>query len=399
MVAVPPANWVDGDPPEAGFYLETFMRIYQQYTSFMRLHRNTGLTFRSLIQPCLKPTVLMELGVPSISKLSQNDLLRRIKERLGFCEEDYYTRKLELLKLPHCDQNRAASLYKAFRKLSSPMLRIIAEAKEGGVKLRTTNISRIFKNHIRGFPSLERWFSSRRFESFSQAMRHISTQIHDRIAKEMEEHHDDMIVRGQVAGARSDIRGGKSESGQGGQQRPNRGSGRAQTSGAKPSHDNRAGGGSSAGGGFRSDRHSSTNAPANSRYPHPRSDKEEAAFQAAMAKERALPQGMYFHPRGPFCKENPCRAKVCQGCNYHADSEGKGHVRPNCRCKDHPQFVATGYFHEAHPGRQGALSMPRQHDNANVQNNSRHSAPPRSPAQVRFVAHDKRTPPKNEPNE
>jgi hypothetical protein len=309
MVAVPPPNWIDGDPPNAGFFLETFTKIYQEYRSFTKLHRNTGLAFSSLIQPCLKPTVLMELGVRSISKLTQDDLLRRIKERLGFNEEDYYTRKLELLKLPSCDQSRATLLYKSFRKLSSPMLRIIKEAKDCGVKLRTTNVSRIFKNQIRGWPSLERWFASRRFKTFSEAMRHISTQIHDRIAKEMEERHEDMIMRGQVAGARSDIRGGKSEPGQVGQfraQNQNRGQGRNPEARTQP---NRALSSTS----FAPRNHSFEQRPspggaASSRFPS-RSAKEEDAFQAAMAKEKALPRGMYFHPRGPFCKENPCRAK------------------------------------------------------------------------------------------
>lgn len=388
MVAVPPSNWIDGDAPEAGFYLETFTKIYQQYMSFTKLHRDTGLTFRSLIQPCLKPTVLMELGVTSLSKLTQDDLLRRIKERLGFNDEDYYTRKLELLRLPPCDQSRATQLYKSFRKLSSPMLRIIAEAEDCGVKLRTTNLSRIFKNHIRGWPSLERWFGARRFENFSAALRYVSTQIHDRIAKEMEERHEDMIMRGQVAGARSDIRGGKSESSQGGQfrhQNQNRGQGRNSDTGARP---NRSAGGPPQSSGNRTfEQRPASGGATGGRYPA-RSAKEEDAFQAAIAKEKALPRGMYFHPRGPFCKENPCKAKVCQGCNYHADAEGRGHIRPNCRCKEHPDFVASGYFHERHPNQQGALSLPKRQDDSNTAGNYRPRPPPT--AQVRNVGFNRR---------
>lgn len=388
MVAVPPSNWIDGDPPNAGFFLETFTKIYREYKSFTKLHRNTGLAFRSLIQPCLKPTVLMELGVSSLAKLTQEELLRRIKERLGFDEEDYYTRKLELLRLPHCDQSKATALYKSFRKLSSPMLSIIKEAEDCGVKLRTTNISRIFKNQIRGWPSLERWFASRRFKNFSEAMRHISTQIHDRIAKEMEERHEDLIMRGQVAGARSDIRGGKSEAGQGGQPRQQnriRDSGRNSGAGARPGRGSSSAPDNSRG--RSSEQRSSSGGAAGSRYPN-RSAGEEEAFQAAILKEKALPRGMYFHPRGPFCKENPCKAKVCQGCNYHADADGKGHIRPNCRCKDHPHFVASGYFHDAHPGQQGALSLPRRQGTTDDSGNVSHRPPPAG--NVRNVTFDRR---------
>jgi hypothetical protein len=375
LMAIPPPKWVDGDAPDAGFFLETFTKIYQEFKAFTRIHRNTGLTFAQLIQPCLKPTVLMELEVRSIAKLSQSDLLNRIKTRLGFCDEDYYTRQLELLTLPSCDQNRAAQLYKSFRKLSSPMLRIINEAKDSGVKLRTTNLSRIFRNHIRGYPALERWFSSRRFKNFSEAMRHISTQIHDCVAKEMGAHHDSLIIRGQVAGARTDIRGGKSEPSQGGQNR-NSAQDHRSMRGQKQNRQSKSPPEASRGRTPNQRNHSDNSA--GGRYPQ-RTAKEEEVFQAAMAKEKALPRGMYFHPRGPFCKENPCKSKICQGCNYHADADGKGHVRPNCRCRDHPDFVASGYFHDRHPGKTGALSLSQGPGNSD---SSRHRVPP-PPAQIR----------------
>ncbi len=233
---------------------------------------------------------------------------------------------------------------KSFRKLTSPFLRIVREAKDSGVRIRFANLSRIFRNQIRGCPALERWFLSRRFKSFKKAVKFVSAQIHDRVSKQTEEEHDDLISDGKVAGARSDIRGGKSEAGQanprGGQGRRN--PEQARQPGPKtpaPSH--------------------APSHAASSRQRPPRTDREEAAFQAAFEKEKQLPLGMYHHPHGPFCKETPCKAKICQGCNYHADEQGRGHIRPNCKCKDHPEFVKDGYFHDRHPNRTGALSLPR----------------------------------------
>jgi hypothetical protein len=343
LMAVPPQNWDDGDPPTGGFYLETFTKIYQQYVSFKALHKRTGLTFKSLIQAGLEPTVFMECDIANSKayrNMSETELLRRIKACLGFNDEDYFVRQLELLQLPRCNQSTASELYRAFRKLTTPFLRILREAKDSGVHLRKANVAQIFKNQIRGFPALERWFRSRKFKSFNSAIRHISQQLHDRIAKDIEEHHDGLVSSGRVAGARHALQGGKVESGQ------------AQS---RDSQDNKKRSGSFQQPSSKRPKH--TDRSAQNKYPQ-RSQQDEAAFQAALQKEKELPRGMYFHPRGSFCIGNPCKAKICQGCNYHADAAGRGHIRPNCRCKDHPDFVATGYFHEKHPGRKTALTLP-----------------------------------------
>ena len=358
-MAAPPPNWTDGDPPNGGFYLDTFTKIYQGYKSFTALH-GKSLSFKSLIQHDIEPTVMMELGIRKVkayNKLSDEQLLKRIKKCLGFHEDDYYARKLELLRLPPCNQSKASALYSSFRKLTTPFLRILREAQDSGVRLRSTNVSRIFKNQIRGYPALERWFLSKRFKTFHDAVRHISKEIHNRIATEVESHHDEMISSGQVAGARSDIQGGKAEPGKargsgGGGQGSNRNlQGQRSHSNAPPPNKRSRPNDRDAQG-------STPNARGDRRYPA-RSEQEEEAFQKALTKEKELPQGMFHHPRGPFCKENPCRAKICQGCNYHAGPDGQGHIRPNCRCKDNPDFVAEGYFHDKHPGRTGALTLPK----------------------------------------
>ncbi len=371
LVATPPPDWVDGDPPQAGFYLETFTNVYGKFRSFTNKYKKTGLQFKSLIDGGLAPTVHMELKLTEkqYDKISDDELIRRIKSRLGFNDGDYYSRKLEVLKLPSCKYSSPLQLQRAFRKLTSPFLKILKEAKDSGVHLRYANVSRIFKNQIKGCVPLERWFMSENFKSFNAAVRHISTQIHDRIANAMEADHDEQISEGRVAGvagARSDFRGGKSESGQALQRKAPQQSKQNQ-SGSRPT-DNR-----------QPSRDTSAN-----RRP-PRTEKEEAAFQAAMAKEKDLPQGMYHHPRGPFCREDPCRAKICQGCNYHADAEGRGHIRPNCRCKEHSDYVKTGYFHEAHPGRTGALALPRT-TGGSADTPRRGPPPPAPTAKVRNVA-------------
>lgn len=370
LVAAPPPDWCDGDPPKAGYYLETFTDIYSKFKSFTKKHRGTGLLFKNLIQDDLKDTVTMELGLKSskaFKRLSDEELIRLIKENLGFAEDDYYVRKLELLKLqPFKD---AGTMLKSFRRLTTPFLRIMREAKESGVHLRFTNVARIFRNQIQTSPALMRWFQAKRFKSFSEAVRHVSQQIHDRLAKQLEENHDDLICDGKVAGARSDFRGGKVESGQAQDRRPPP---------KKPNRDNHRPAGRN-----NAPRGSNPNSPRGDAARPQRSAKEEAEFQAAMQKERDLPLGMYHHPPGPFCKEKPCKAKICQGCNYHADAEGRGHVRPNCRCKEHADFVATGYFHDRHPGRTGALSLPRP-----SHGQTQHRPPP--PAHLRSVSGNRR---------
>jgi hypothetical protein len=367
LVAAPPPNWVDGDAPNGGYFLETFTKIYQQFRSFKKMHRGTGLLFRDLIQPDIEPTVLMECGLSSreYRSLSQDDLLSTIKKSLGFNDEDYFTRQLELLRLPNCKRVKAMDLYKAFRKLTTPFLRILGEAKSSGVALRNSNIVRIFKNHIKGIPSLERWFHSKKFKTFNSALKFISGKIRECITKEIEDAHDERVSAGAVAGAtgRSDCQGGKSESGQAVQKNRNQ-KRRLASRDERPPKRQSVG-----------DKNSRS-----SKYPH-RSSEDESAFQAALQMEKDLPNGMYFHPRGPFCTQNPCKAKVCQGCNFHADASGRGHIRPNCRCKNHADFVATGYFHERWPNRTGALKLPEGSDKSD---GHKFSPPPRG--QVRNTA-------------
>ena len=358
LMAAPPPSWTDGDPPQGGFYLDTFTRVYQAWKSFTSLH-GKGLSFKSLIQHDIEPTVMMELGISKSGKyrsLSDEQLLKRIKKCLGFEEDDYYARKLELLRFPPCNPSHASALYSSFRKLTTPFLRILQEAKDSGARLRATNVSRIFKNHIRGYPALERWFLSKRFRTFNDAVRHLSREIHSRIANEVETRHDALISNGQVAGARSDIQGGKAEPGRGRGSNSNfQGSNRQQPN-ARPGNNGRGSDSQSHPKRGKTDERNSSRT--DRQFPQ-RSAEQEEAFQKALTKEKELPQGMYHHPRGPFCKENPCRAKLCQGCNFHAGPDGNGHIRPNCRCKDNPDFVPEGYFHDKHPGRTGALTLPK----------------------------------------
>jgi len=298
LMAVPPQNWDDGDAPVGGFYLETFTKIYQQYVSFKALHKGTGLTFKSLIQAGLEDTVRCMCDIETdreYKNMSEAELLKRIKSSLRFSDDDYFARQLELLELPDCDQTKATELYRAFRKLTTPFLRILREAKDSGVRLRKANVVQIFKNHIRGFTALERWFRSRSFKSLNEAIRHISQELHQRVANDIAERHDTLVRKGRVAGVRHALQGGKVEAGQAHARDSNdRRNGKRQGANLRNHPDKRP---------KQADRTSP------GKYPQ-RSAQEEATFQAALQKEKDLPQGMFFHPRGSFCQ----RASLVLNC-------------------------------------------------------------------------------------
>jgi len=86
---------------------------------------------------------------------------------------------------------------------------------------------------------------------------------------------------------------------------------------------------------------------------------EHAKKMDALYKvENALPNGRYFHKQTPFCTGSNCTMKVCQGCGAHQVEGKPWHDRPRCNCRRHPDFVATGYFHDKWPGRLSIHARP-----------------------------------------
>ena len=72
-----------------------------------------------------------------------------------------------------------------------------------------------------------------------------------------------------------------------------------------------------------------------------------------------MPKGRFWHEKGPFCKGDDCRARICQGCGDHSTADNRGHDRPHCPNVGHKDFVAAPkYFHDVWPGRHTALVRP-----------------------------------------
>lgn len=343
LVATPPAPWTAGDAPKGGYYLDTFVRVYRDYKRFVRVYGiNTSVTFKSLIGDDIEPQVRADckLSETRYQKISDDELLALLKERLSFKEKDYYISQLEELRLPP-HPITSLKLYSSFTKLSTDMLRIEDEAKQNGVKLNKHGLKNLFSKLVKDYYRLQSWFNAKKFKSLSKSVRYINGKIKKRMVEEKERDHDHRMDQATLHGVRHDYRGGKQEA-----------SDAPTTRGARGGRGR--GRGNVRGGIQKSDRSSTQ-----SRTPLSQAD--QAAMDAAYAVEKALPKGRYWHTPGPYCFYGPdgkCQGRVCQGCGYHSSRDQPGHDRPRCRHKSHADFVtAPKYWCECWPNRTDPIGM------------------------------------------
>ena len=363
MLAKPPELWLLGEAPKGGYFLETFTRLYGLYKAFTNISgEDCGLSFKNLITEDIEPTIRsrLKLKEKEWNRISSSELITALKSNLGFKDKDYYLARLEEMQLP---PNSASEdkIFNAFVQQTSQMLAIEAEGIRTGVKLRRPTVKNIFNNYVRRHYRLSQWFHERSFKSLSRTVAHISKQFKKRHVQDKRKSHEkrqDAIVNG----ARSDFRGGKVEPGGAADSRDaanrKRGISKDPRGGPRGNHLSR---GSSRGGGRdastqpRGDRggRGSPRGGGGSR-PSGRPDLREA-----YAAEDSMDKGRFWHEKGPFCKSDTCRARVCQGCNYHSSADDPGHDRPHCPHSEHKDYVAAPkYFHDVWPGRKTSLVSP-----------------------------------------
>jgi hypothetical protein len=351
------------------------------YKNFVKLSgEDCPLTFKNLITDDMEHTVRSQLSLEPDSKwnsISNSDLIKALKSNLGFKDKDFYLSQLEELQLPSA-LSAPAKIYNAFIFQTSEMLRIEKEAALTDVHLRKPTLKNLFQQFVSRHYRLNQWFHERSFKSLSSSIRHITKQykkqhIHDK--RKIHESKQDARANG----ARSDFRGGKvepsdAESSRDAARRKQLRGGRGRGGGRNdgPRHgqgdsvvsDTRGNFASRGRGSFRGGINK-TNGKSDSAKPNGRPD-----LRTAYAAEDSMARGRFWHEKTPFCKDDNCRCRFCQGCGYHSTADDPGHDRPHCPHQKHDDFVAAPkYFHEIHPGRKTALAPPPRP----ARNNSVHS--------------------------
>ncbi len=373
LVATPPAPWVAGEPPKGGYYLETFTRVYRDFTRFVRVYgKHTSVTFKSLIGDDIEPQVRSEcrLSDANYRKISDEDLLDLIKSRLAFKEKDYYLAQLEQLCLPNPPVT-SLKLYSAFTKLTTDMLRIEDEALQNDVKINKHSLKNIFAKLVKSHYRLQSWFQAKKFKSLAKSVRYINGKIKKRMVDEKEREHELRMDHATLGGVRHDHQGGRQEAseapsgGRGG----GRG-GRGGRSGSRGGVTSPRGGIGKRGGRSDGDRGA---------RDQPRTPDEKARLDAAYAAEKTLPKGRFYHKPGPYCFNGPdgkCLGRVCQGCGFHSSAENPGHERPRCRKSSHPDFVPSPkYWCEVWPGRVHPIGFQPRDPGKSTPPSNPHSTP------------------------
>ncbi len=334
LASKPPSFWNLGDPPNGGYFSESFSKIYNEFRQFREVFgKNTGLTFKRLITKELAPTVWDDLKLTrrQYKKLDSKKLVSMLKRRLGFTKKDAYIAELEACpKLPSGVKDINA-LNVHFKKLSGKMLDVLERARDHGVRLRPHSCKYVLQQAIKNSYRISQWFHMQRFRSIGASVRLINTKLRDRMASEAEKKHDqaaDQAMLNGMAGSRQQIGNGTVE-GSNAPDRPRKGDGK-KSPGPKGGVD--------------------------------KNNSADPAKQAKFAKEmdtsykieNQLPNGRYYHKPTPFCQcdaSGVCTMKVCQGCGEHQVPGKPWHDRPKCRSRKHADFCATGYWHDKWPNR------------------------------------------------
>jgi hypothetical protein len=336
-----PSFWDLGKSPAGGYFAQTFTRVYGEYRQFKSVFGSkTGVTFKNLIMENMIPMIRddLRLSRKDWKSISDRDLISKLKRRLGFRERDAYIAELEACPRLSASATRDMTVLNAkFKEMAAQMLSICERARNHGVKLLKPSCKHVFSEAVKNCYRVNQWFRLRPFKSIGDSVRHINSKLSSRLASAAEQRHENAMDEAKCNGVRHQIGNGTTEN----SNAPERKKGKVQ------------------GGVHKRD-----------------VDKGDKASRDAHAKkmdelykvENELPKGRYFHERTKFCEDNPCNCKICQGCGEHQKKGRPWHDRPRCRQRGHPDFVASGYFHDKWPNRvsihdKSSSSRPPSHHN------------------------------------
>jgi hypothetical protein len=351
-----------GSPPNGGYHLETFTRLYREFKEFKRIYgKHTGVSFKNLITLDVSPLVRedLELTRSEWKKLPDSKLIRALKSRLGYQDSDHYIALLESCpKLPDKLKDTIA-LSNHFKDLSGKMLEVIERAHRHKVKLRKESLKHVFSTAIKSSYRMTNWFHLEKFKSIGDSVRFLNTKIKNRLSHELERKHE-QEQDARVAGVRGQIGNGTQES----SNAPDRKSPKNATRPIK-------------GGIAKGPKTPDAKAPFGKLSPEEYRKKMDDLYQV----ENKLPRGRHFHERMVFCDGDPCPYKRCQGCGEHSVKGKSCHDRPHCPHRKHKDFVAEGYFHEKWPGR---INIFANADASSARPSQQSSQPPRTANAGRF---------------
>lgn len=335
LMAPKPNFWTLGSPPNGGYHLETFSRLYREFQEFKRIYgKHTGVSFKNLITLDVSPLVRHDLKLrrSEWKQLDDRSLIRMLKSRLGYQDSDHYIALLESCpKLPDKMKDTVA-LSNHFKDLSGKMLEIIERAHKHKVKLRRESLKHVFTTAIKSSYRMTNWFHLEKFKSIGDSVRFLNTKIKDRLSHELERKHE-QEQDARVAGVRGQIGSGTQESSDAPDRRPPKKSNHQVKGGISKAKPN--------------DSKGKSQSPFSKLSPEEYRKKMDELYQV----ENKLPRGRHFHERTVFCGEDPCPYRRCQGCGEHTVKGKSGHDRPHCPHRKQKDFVAEGYFHERWPGR------------------------------------------------
>ena len=313
LMAPKPSFWTLGSPPQGGYHLETFTRLYREFKEFKRIYgKHTGVSFKNLITLDVSPLMREDLQLTRSEwkKLGDRELIRKLKSRLGYSDSDHYIALLESCpKLPDKLKDTTA-LSNAFKDLSGKMLEVVERAHRHKVTLRKASLKHVFSTAIKSSYRMTNWFHLERFKSIGDSVRFLNTKIKDRLSLELERKHE-QEQDARVNGVRGQIGAGHQEGSNAPDRRPPKMKDRPLQGVSK-----------------------------NLRGP-PRSAKDTSPFAKLSQEdyrkkmdelykvENQLSRGRHFHERTVFCDGDPCPFRRCQGCGEHSVKGKSAHDRPN----------------------------------------------------------------------
>jgi len=335
LMAPKPSFWTLGSPPQGGYHLETFTRLYKEFKEFKRIYgKHTGVSFKNLITLDVSPLMREDLKLTrhEWKKLADRDLIRKLKSRLGYSDSDHYIALLESCpKLPDKLKDTTA-LSNAFKDLSGKMLEVVERAHRHKVTLRKASLKHVFSTAIKSSYRMTNWFHLERFKSIGDSVRFLNTKIKDRLSLELERKHE-QEQDARVNGVRGQIGSGHQEGSNAPERRPPKTKGRPLQGISKGAREPARG------------------AKDNSPFAKLSQEEYRKKMDELYKIENQLSRGRHYHEKTIFCDADPCPFRRCQGCGEHAVKGKSAHDRPHCPHRKHKDFVSEGYFHDKFPGR------------------------------------------------